>query len=99
MQGKLGEFGLGNLGGLDQGKLSVSGAGTCGETGGSGGTWSEGFGGDKGLVEIHGRIVRGTRTGFEGSAEEFFSRRRYFNLLQQHLSFGLMPEQVNQKTT
>ena len=55
--------------------------------------------GPKGLVEIHGRIVRGTRTGFEGSAGEFFSRRRYFNLLQQHLSFGLMPEQVNQKTT
>ena len=52
----------------------------------------------KDLVEIHGRIVMGTRTGFEGSAGEVFSRRRYFNLLQQHLSFGLMPEEINQKT-
>ena len=51
----------------------------------------------KDLMEIHGESVRGARTGLEGSVGEFLTR--YFNLLQQHLSFGLMLEQVNQKTT
>ena len=58
--------GTGASRGLDRGKLSVSGAGTCGEN------WRKvGRGKLKGLMEVHGRIVRGTCTGFEGSAGEF----------------------------
>ena len=46
--------------------------GLAGKTGESRGTMvGDSRGKLKGLMEVHGRIVRGTRTGFEGSVGEF----------------------------